>query len=174
MNAPLIISSAEKNKKEIFLTLLIFMDNKYKLLFKLVDNLNYLISEREISGKLLANELGLTEATVSRYRNGVNIPSVSNLIKFADYFNCSVDYLIGDEEENTKLTFKAHPPISERMAQLPKIFNLTAKVFCDEVNISETAFYDWKSGSKEPNIFSIIKIAKQFDRRVDFILGRES
>lgn len=144
------------------------------ILTKIVENLNYLFSEREITGKQLARELGLTEATVSRYRKGINTPSVSNLIKFADYFNCSVDYLVGNEEENTKLTFKVTPPIPERMAQLPKVFNMSAYTFCREVKISETAFYDWKSASKEPNIYSIIKIAKHFDRRVDFILGRES
>ena len=144
------------------------------ILTKIVENLNYLISEREITGKQLARELGMTEATVSRYKKGVNTPSVSNLIKFADYFNCSVDFLLGNEEENTKLTFKVSPPISERMAQLPKVFNMSAYTFCREVKISETAFYDWKNASKEPNIYSIIKIAKHFDRRVDFILGRES
>lgn len=144
------------------------------IMSKLVENLNYLISEREITGKQLARELGLTEATLSRYRKGVNTPSISNILKFADYFNCSVDYLIGDEEENAKLTFKVSPPVSERMAQLPALFNMSAYAFCRAVKISETAFYDWKSANKEPNIYSIIKIAKHFDRRVDFILGREN
>lgn len=116
----------------------------------------------------------MTEATVSRYRKGINTPSVNSIIKFADYFHCSVDFLLGFEEENTKLTFKICPPISKRMAQLPKVLNLSAYAFCREVKISETAFYDWKNESKEPNIYSIIKIAKHFDRRVDYILGRES
>lgn len=144
------------------------------IMTKLVENLNYLISEREITGKQLARELGLTEATLSRYRKGINTPSVSNLVKFADYFNCSIDYLLGLENESTELTFKVSPPISERMAKLPSLFNMSAYAFCREVKISETAFYDWKSASKEPNIYSIIKIAKHFDRRIDFILGRES
>ena len=141
---------------------------------KFVDNLNYLISEKEILAKQLAREIGLTEATLSRYRKGINTPSVSNLIKFADYFQCSVDFLLGFEEENGKLTFKPCPPFAERMAQLPSLFNLSAYAFCRKVKISETAFYDWKSGSKEPNIFSLIKIAKYFDCRIDYLLGRES
>lgn len=143
-------------------------------LTKLVENLNYLISEREITSKQLAGELGLTEATVSRYRKGINTPSVSNIIKFADYFHCSIDFMLGFEEENAALTFKMCPPISLRMAQLPELFNISAYAFCQKVKISETAFYDWKNQSKEPNIYSIIKIAKYFDRRIDFILGRES
>ena len=144
------------------------------ILTKLVENLNYLISEREITGKQLARELGLTEATVSRYRKGVNTPSVSNIIKFADYFHCSVDFMLGFEEESQNITFKLCPPISKRMAQLPQVFNMSAYAFCHEVKISESTFYDWKNESKEPNIYSIIKIARHFDRRVDYILGRES
>ena len=144
------------------------------IMSKLVETLNFLISEKEIAAKQLARELDMTEATLSRYRKGINTPSVSNLIKFADYFKCSVDYLIGDEEENANLTFKESPDIAARMAQLPKIFNMSAYAFCRKVKIADATYYDWKSGNKEPNIYSIIKIAKYFDRRVDFILGRES
>lgn len=148
----------------------LFMD----IMPKFVENLNYLISEKEITCKRLSEEIGIREPTICRYRNGINTPSLTNFIKFADYFNCSVDYLIGIEEEKFNQNFKPCPPISERMAALPEVFKMSAYKFCRKVEIPETSFYEWKNGSSEPSIYSILKIAKHFEHSVDFILGRES
>ena len=145
------------------------------MLNKFVENFNYLIAEKEITGKELAKVLNINEAAISYYRNGVNTPSVSNLIKIADYFNCSIDFLLGlTDGEASNQKYKMCIPIQERIAELPKLFGLNANKFCREVKISESAYYDWKKGDNQPNIYSIIKIAKHFDRSVDFILGRES
>ena len=43
----------------------------------------------------LAMELNTNQNTISRYENGEREPSIRDLIKIADYFNVSVDYLIG-------------------------------------------------------------------------------
>ena len=143
-------------------------------LTKFVENLNYLISEREITGKKLAIELGITEASLTYYRKGINTPSVTNIIKFADYFHCSVDFLLGREDEHSDMVFNTCPPIAKRMAEMPALANMTIEVLCKKLDIAESSFYEWKNGSSEPNIYSIIKIADYLDCRVDFILGRES
>ena len=43
----------------------------------------------------LAHEIGVTKQTISNYETGKRIPCISDLIKLADYFEVSVDYLIG-------------------------------------------------------------------------------
>ena len=144
------------------------------ILSKFTETLNFLISDNDITGEELAEAVNIPAATISRYRNGVHAPTIDYLIKIADYFNCSVDYLLGLEEENTALTFKKRPPLKEQIALLPKQFNKSYYAFCREAKIPESGFYDWKNGNKTPTVQSIVKIAKYFDRRVDFILGRES
>lgn len=42
----------------------------------------------------VAKKIGISSATVTQWKNG-SIPSGENLIKIADYFNCSIDYLLG-------------------------------------------------------------------------------
>lgn len=42
----------------------------------------------------LAMELNTNQNTISRYENGEREPSIKDLIKIADYFNVSVDYLL--------------------------------------------------------------------------------
>ena len=46
----------------------------------------------------LANELGMIHQTYSNYENEKHEPNIAMLIKLADYFDVSVDYLIGHEK----------------------------------------------------------------------------
>ncbi len=48
-----------------------------------------------ISQLKLAMDLNMNQNTVSRYETGEREPGINELIKIADYFNVSVDYLIG-------------------------------------------------------------------------------
>ena len=64
--------------------------------------LKELRKKKGISQLRLATELNTTQNTISRYETGEREPGIDELIKIADYFNVSVDYLIG-RTENPKL-----------------------------------------------------------------------
>ena len=51
--------------------------------------------KKGISQLKLAMDLHMNQNTVSRYETGEREPGINELIKIADYFNVSVDYLIG-------------------------------------------------------------------------------
>ena len=57
--------------------------------------LRELRKSRHISQVRLAIDLGLTQNTVSRYETGEREADYATLIRIADYFNVSVDYLLG-------------------------------------------------------------------------------
>lgn len=48
-----------------------------------------------ISQLKLAMELNTNQNTISRYETGEREPGINELIGIADYFNVSVDYLLG-------------------------------------------------------------------------------
>ncbi len=48
-----------------------------------------------ISQLKLALELNTSQNTISRYETGEREPGIAELIKIADYFNVSIDYLVG-------------------------------------------------------------------------------
>lgn len=48
-----------------------------------------------ISQLKLALDLNMSQNTISRYETGEREPGIAELIKIADYFNVSIDYLVG-------------------------------------------------------------------------------
>lgn len=64
--------------------------------------LKELRKKKGISQLRLATDLNTTQNTISRYETGEREPGIAELIKIADYFNVSVDYLI-ERTENPKM-----------------------------------------------------------------------
>lgn len=56
--------------------------------------LKELRKERKISQIKLAIDLDMNQNSISRYENGERQADYETLIKFADYFNVSIDYLL--------------------------------------------------------------------------------
>ncbi|MBR5144020.1 MAG: helix-turn-helix transcriptional regulator [Clostridia bacterium] len=63
--------------------------------------LKALRKSRKISQLKLALDLNMNQNT-SRYENMEREADYNTLIKFADYFNTSIDYLLGRTEIHTK------------------------------------------------------------------------
>ena len=52
--------------------------------------------------KDIAELLGCTASLVSRYENGSRMPRADYLVKLADFYDVSVDYLLGLTEDKTR------------------------------------------------------------------------
>lgn len=57
--------------------------------------LRELRKSRGLSQIQLAMEMNMNQNTISRYETGEREPGISDLIRIADYFNTSIDYLLG-------------------------------------------------------------------------------
>lgn len=72
--------------------------------------LKELREERGVSMMTLAKAIGVSDTAVCKWENQDSEPKLSYIIKLADYFNCSADYLIGRSDdfggyiEQTQLT----------------------------------------------------------------------
>lgn len=53
----------------------------------------------------VANRLGINSQTYNRYETGVNQPNIEMLIKLANFFNVSIDDLVGRESDTINLNF---------------------------------------------------------------------
>ena len=61
--------------------------------------LRELRKQRKISQLKLAFDLNMNQNTISRYENMERQADYETLVRFADYFHVSLDYLLGREEE---------------------------------------------------------------------------
>jgi len=59
------------------------------------DRLKELRRQKLISQKLLAETIGLSERGIQNYERGTNKPTSDILVKLADFFGVTVDYLVG-------------------------------------------------------------------------------
>lgn len=86
-------------------------------------NLKKLRKERCLNQMDMAEELGMPQSTYQQYEAGINEPNIENLIKIADYFKVTIDFLIGRTDIREPLL-----PVEQELSHnLTEIRNAKAK-----------------------------------------------
>lgn len=78
-------------------------------------NLEKLRKEHKISQSKLGNALGITQQMISSYEKNISSPNIETLVKIADYFQISIDRLVGH-------TVKSETPLSYKV-QFDQLFD---------------------------------------------------
>ncbi len=60
--------------------------------------LRYLRDRHRMKRKTLGECCGMSKDMIGKYERGEREPSVKNLIRLADFFNVSTDYLLGRDK----------------------------------------------------------------------------
>lgn len=111
---------------------------------KISEILKTLRIENGLTQKELSYRLKIGQATIACYENGQREPHIINLIAYADFFECSIDFLVGRtddfgnvivNEEKTKagkatLT-KCELELLEKYRGLPRASKLKLSGFID-------------------------------------------
>ncbi len=135
--------------------------------------------EKKMTAALLAKQLGLNVYDIYHWLKGTGkfMPAVSVLVKLADYFECSVGFLIGLEEVNSLLKPKPaekRQPFSQRFPKIVREKGTNFFKLKEAANISNTTvFYNWVNGKSEPRIDSLIAVSRALNCSVDYLLDRE-
>ena len=61
--------------------------------------IRYLRQSKELNQVQLADKLGVKKQSISNWENDNIMPSVEMLVKIADYFNVSTDFLLGRDSQ---------------------------------------------------------------------------
>lgn len=69
--------------------------------------------EKNYEQKRISEEFSLSRGTYSLYESNQRRPSYEILVKFADYYNVSVDYLLGRDDSRTVTEFRKFSSYSE-------------------------------------------------------------
>lgn len=101
----------------IFLVLTIF---NYILMGNVMIKLFELRSEKGLSQRELARIMNISQGTYNNWENENTQPSIEQLIALADFFEVSVDYLLGRTDENGTVIQSAEQKNGQELLKLYK------------------------------------------------------
>lgn len=94
----------------------------------MLPNVKLLRQEKGISQQALADVLGISQQSINHYENHNTQPDIQTLILMADYFNTSVDYIVGHTDIKDPFDNTAAYHLNETEAALvAKYRSLTSK-----------------------------------------------
>ena len=96
--------------------------------------LKQIMTETGVTQQQVADGIGVSAQAMNHYIHGRREPDISTLIKLADYFDVSIDYLVGrDVPEERPMSDKAIMTANGQNITLdpskPVQFNVNGKVF---------------------------------------------
>lgn len=134
-------------------------------------HLQELLDERNLTKKQLAKAVGISTSAINGYFHKNLYPIADIAIKIADYFDCSLDYLLGLSEIKDFDRSTQNRTFIENYNILLKQKGISIAKSLRDMNMGDKNYTIWKKG-KLPKTYNLIQIAKYFNTTIDFLLGR--
>ena len=136
------------------------------------ERLSELMIEKGVNTVSLSAAIGVSDETVRRWKNGQRDILLSQLVKLADYFQCSLDFLAGRSDCAMDHQVREIPPFYDRLRAVMAEKGVTRYRLVKELPVYDGYFTNWKKG-KSPNILTLILLADYLDVTIDYLVGRE-
>jgi transcriptional regulator with XRE-family HTH domain len=101
----------------------------------IVDRFLLLMEQRNLKPAQITRELGLSSSSFTDWKRGKGSPSLDVVIKFADYFNVSLDYIVRGEDFKNPLADKSLEISNRREQQCLKKFRKLSPELQDKLLI---------------------------------------
>lgn len=137
-----------------------------------IDIINDHLALENITINQFSKQIGIVERAIAKWMTLEYFPNIDCVIKVADYFNCSVDYLFGLTDKPSICISKMPVTFIARFKMLISDHKLTAYRIAKDCNIGESAISKWQKGVY-PKTKTLIILAKYFSCSVDYLIGRE-
>lgn len=130
--------------------------------------LKKLMTEKNISNYRLAKEIGVSNSTIANWLNGVSRPNDEKLQKLADYFDVSVDYLIGRTNNEKDIS---NQEIAKKISAISKEKGITLSFICAKIGARRQFFADVKSGNSSISPDRLAQIAEILGTTPEYLCG---
>ena len=136
------------------------------------NRLKELMEENGLNAESFSKKIGVAPTIVRRWCLPHKDIYFSNVLRVAEYFNCSFDYLCKRSEIILDFTPKPCPPFMEWLPIVIKEQGKsTYKIFKD-TKIKSSHFALWRKG-REPLLSSLGVLADYLDCSLDRLVGRD-
>ena len=142
------------------------------ILSKFGERLVELMFYDNIKSEQLGEKLKMSGETIRRYCKGKSGINLSNLVKLADYFRCSIEFLIGRADEQLDFMLRPAVHFPTRLREVLKENGHSRYSLDKKSKFKDSYLTNWDKGS-EPNIFTLIELADFLDCSIDYLIGRD-
>ena len=118
--------------------------------------------------------IGVSDSSIRKYESGDRTPTPDALKTLANFFDVSVDYLLGNDIEETENTISDYvfTVIGTRIKELRIENSLTQKELADFLNLTPKMISFYELGQRTPPSDIIIKLSEKFGVSTDYLLGK--
>ena len=136
--------------------------------------LKNLREEKELSQKDIAKSLKIDNSLYAKYEKEYNIIPIQHLNSICNYFNVSMDYVIGITRNNTstgthELNSKT---IGNNLKSFRKKYGITQAELANFLNTTHSTISAYESGKTTLLTAFAIQIAKKYHISLDWLCGR--
>ena len=135
--------------------------------------LSELLKEHSMSADALARQIGLSGSIVRRWRRKTPAIKLEHLLRVAEYFKCSLDFLCGRVAEDKGFNKEAKPNFAAKIKTVIAESKIPIERVSKETEIDRSNIYDWLNGVSMPTTTSLIRLAEYFKCTIDYLVGLE-
>lgn len=135
------------------------------------EKVEQLRSKEGISQGKLEKKIGLSNGQISKWKK--NNPSAESLSKIANYFNVSIEYLLGSdviEKDNELSKSYGSTLMYERYCKIRDQIGLKDADVARLSGVTKSTFSDWKKGLYQPKREKLIKIADVLGVSIKYLM----
>lgn len=100
------------------------------------------------------------------------VPKPVVLIRIADYFDVSVEYLLGRTDNSCFIKAQTAETFLCRYKKLKAENDLTDYAIAQKLHVSTSYTTSWKNKNYIPSIVNLILLSEMFKVSIDYLLGR--
>lgn len=140
----------------------------------ITERLRSIREDNDLKQVEIAKILKVTQANYSRWENGVELITLKKLTLFCNYFNVSMDYVIGITKNNIgngkhELNSKI---IGKNLKQLRKDKKITQVELANLLNTTHSTISAYESGKTTLLTAFALQIVKEYNISLDWLCGR--
>ena len=124
----------------------------------MIEKILELMKSQNVTAAKLTKETNLPNSAITEWKKGKSKPSLDAIVKIADYFNVSVDYIL----DRTDMT---------RMKELRTEKGLSQKDVASSLGITQQAYANYERMARQADYETLKKLSAIFDCSIDYLLG---
>lgn len=134
--------------------------------------LNELLIDNGFNATSLSKAIGVNMFVVRKWLNEVKDVKLKSLIKVADYFNCSLEYLCGKTDVVLSYSPQPLPPFDEWIKTVLQSCGKTSYRLLTDTHISPSQYNSWLHRTM-PMLTTLEVIAEYLNVNLDYVVGRQ-